>query len=157
MAGLLAVVLAATVGLVGVVVGARLTGRREHERWKRDQQLRAAVDFIGATGRIYDRNQGRTPPEVAAGDPYSRLQDSRSAIHLLCDKGTVDLAEALVRQVRKKPDVPMSSGVDDDTLQALQRFVQAIRRELGMESAKGVGTSASVMLGLRRRPGPTPG
>ena len=45
----------AQIGLIGVAIGAWLQSRTEHQRWLRDQKLRAAIDFIGGTGDLYQR------------------------------------------------------------------------------------------------------
>ena len=57
MATLLAGIGGALIGLMGVAIGAWLQGRREHQRWLRDQKLRAAIDFIGGTGDLDQRRR----------------------------------------------------------------------------------------------------
>jgi len=52
---LLAGIGGALIGLIGVRIGAWLQNRREHQRWLRDQKLRAAIDFIAGTGDLYQR------------------------------------------------------------------------------------------------------
>ncbi|HEX9352963.1 MAG TPA: hypothetical protein VF933_03965 [Streptosporangiaceae bacterium] len=66
MDNLLAGVIGALVGLAAVAVGAWLQGRKEHQRWLRDQKLRAAIDFIGATGDLYDHRRRPIPATSAA-------------------------------------------------------------------------------------------
>jgi hypothetical protein len=99
MENLLAGIIGALVGLMGVGAGAWLQGRKEHQRWLRDQKLRAAVDFIGATGDLYEHR--RYPPQSGApptdeNAEWTRAQDGRSALHLLCEDSTVEMAEALI-------------------------------------------------------------
>jgi hypothetical protein len=46
----------AVTSLAGLVAGTGRNGRREHRRWLRDQQLRAAVAVIGASsGHLPDQ------------------------------------------------------------------------------------------------------
>lgn len=49
MSNLVAVFIGALIGVGGVIAGTWLQGRKEHQRWLRDEKLRAAVGFIGAT------------------------------------------------------------------------------------------------------------
>src|SRR6185312_10774514 len=87
MSNLLAVLIGALIGLGGVVAGTWLQGRKEHQRWLRDQKLHAAIDFIGARGDL--DLQRRQLASGGAGDMnekavWARVQDGRSALHLLC-------------------------------------------------------------------------
>jgi hypothetical protein len=132
MDNLLAGVIGALVGLAGVAAGAWLQGRKEHQRWLRDQKLRAAVDFIGGASDLYDRRRhppspGSGPVDDSAG--WARAQDGRSALYLLCDDRTVELAEALITRVRHLE--PSVGDSDDETISLLRGLVQRLRRELG--------------------------
>lgn len=130
---LLAGVLGAVIGLLGVAVGAWQQGRKEHQRWLRDQKLRAAVDFIGATGDIYDQRREAVKQGTGPADEsiqWHRAQDGRSAVHLLCDDHTVDLAESLVVAVRHF--IPGVGGSHDEAIiSMLRELVQHLRVELG--------------------------
>jgi hypothetical protein len=70
MSNLLAVLIGALIGLGGVVAGTWLQGRKEHQRWLRDQKLHAATDFIGATGDL--AQQRRQLASGGAGDMNER-------------------------------------------------------------------------------------
>lgn len=131
MANLLAGLIGAAIGLGGVVVGTWLQGRKEHQRWLRDQKLHAAVSYIGATGDIHDRRRRSANVESAAEqEAWARAQDARSALYLLCDSSTVQAAEALIQQVRRTE--PKGAGSDDDeTIPLLRDLVQRLRSELG--------------------------
>jgi len=59
MSNLLGVLIGALLAASGVIAGTWLQGRKEHQRWLRDQKLRAAIDFIGAAGDLHD---GRRHP-----------------------------------------------------------------------------------------------
>ena len=133
MGNLLAGVIGALVGLIGVATGAWLQGRKEHRRWLRDQKLRAAIDFIGATGDLYDRRRHPLPPGTSPSDEsplWTRAQDGRSALYLLCDDRTVDLAEALITGVRHlEPQADRSHN--DAVIAVLRDLVRQLRLELG--------------------------
>jgi hypothetical protein len=133
MGNLLAGVIGALVGLVGVAAGAWLQGRKEHQRWLRDQKLRAAIDFIGATGDLYDHRRRPLPPGTPSIDEstrWARAQDGRSALYLLCDQRTVELAETLITSVRHLE--PAADGShNDEVLSLLRDLVRRLRAELG--------------------------
>jgi hypothetical protein len=131
MANLLAGLIGAVIGLGGVVVGTWLQGRKEHQRWLRDQKLHAAIGYIGATGDIHDLHRRSADAEPAAEqEAWARAQDARSALYLLCDASTVQAAEALIQSVRRTG--PKGTGSDDDETVALLRdLVQRLRLELG--------------------------
>jgi hypothetical protein len=128
---LLAGVIGALVGLIGVGAGAWLQGRKEHQRWLRDQKLHAAVDFIGATGDIYDRRRSVQPGAPPSGESaqWARAQDARSALYLLCAEGTVDAAEALIKGVRHF-EARADGSHDDQVIALLQDLVRRLRQEL---------------------------
>jgi hypothetical protein len=132
MGTLLAGVIGALVGLLGVGTGAWLQGRKEHQRWLRDQKLRAAVDFIGATGDIYDRRRQPRRRRDSAEDSaqWARAQDARSALYLLCESTTVHAAEVLIQRVRQVE--PRADGShDSEIITLLQDLVRRLRQELG--------------------------
>jgi hypothetical protein len=130
-ATLLAGIGGALIGLMGVAIGAWLQSRREHQRWLRDQKLRAAIDFIGGTGDLYQRrrqfrSEGSSVIDGQAA--WVRIQDGRSALHLLCEASTVDAAEAVVVRIGR---VAAEADQDDEEVTALLRnFVQRLRTEL---------------------------
>jgi hypothetical protein len=133
MGNLLAGMIGALVGLVGVAAGAWLQGRKEHQRWLRDQKLQAAIDFIGATGELYDHRRHPLPPGAASIDEsaqWARAQDGRSALYLLCDQRTVEAAETLITSVRRLE--PATDGShNDEVLSLLRDLVRRLRAELG--------------------------
>lgn len=134
MANVAAGIIGAFISLVGVVVGVWLNGRREHRRWIRDQQLKAAVAFIGATGELYADKRGRQTVEPSGEQRrkwIDTMRDGRSALYLLCDHNTVDLAEELVQSLYQT-ERSSSKSHDDETIALLRRFTQHLRRELGV-------------------------
>jgi hypothetical protein len=134
MSNLLAVLIGALVGASGVIAGTWLQGRKEHQRWLRDQKLRAAIDFIGATGDLHDirRHPPARPDPSVERDTWARIQDGRSALYLLCTTGTVEAAEALMAGIRRTPPMTDSGrGDGDETIALLRDVVQRLRRELG--------------------------
>jgi hypothetical protein len=133
MSNLLAVLIGALVGVTGVIAGTWLQGRKEHQRWLRDQKLHAAIDFIGAAGDLHDRRRHppASPDPSAEQDTWTRIQDGRSALYLLCMTDTVEAAEALITGVRRTPPKTDSGEGSDETITLLRDLVQRLRRELG--------------------------
>ena len=133
MSNALAVLIGALVGVSGVVAGTWLQGRKEHQRWLRDQKLRAAVGFIGATGDLHDsRHHPPAKPDPSAErDTWARIQDARSALHLLCATSTVEAAEALIVGIQDTPPKSDSGQGEDKTIGLLRDLVQRLRDELG--------------------------
>ena len=132
MSNLLAVLIGAVVGASGVIAGTWWQSRKEHQHWLRDQKLRAAIDFIGATGDLHDRRRhpSAAPDPSAEQDSWARIQGGRSALYLLCTTSTVEAAEVVITGVRRTP--PMTGGQGDDETAALLRdLVQRLRHELG--------------------------
>ncbi|MEV0157636.1 hypothetical protein AB0H57_28460 [Micromonospora sp. NPDC050686] len=133
MDNLLAGVIGALLGLTGVALGGWLQRRAEHQRWLRDQKLRAAIDFIGATGAVYDRRRRLTsagPIDTDEVTEWARAQDGRSALYLLCDEKTVVVAEALITRIRRIE--PATDGSHDgEAINLLRDLVRRLRVELG--------------------------
>ena len=131
MATLLAGIGGALIGLMGVAIGAWLQSRREHQRWLRDQKLRAAIDFIGGSGDLYQRRRQLRSEGSSIIDgqaAWVRLQDGRSALHLLSEASTVDAAEAVVMRIGH---IAAEADQDDEEATALLRdLVQRLRTEL---------------------------
>jgi hypothetical protein len=132
MTTLIAGIVSALVGVLGVGTGAWLQGRDNHRRWLRDQKLQAAADFITTTGDVYDH---RLLGHAAASQSdekvlLQRAQKSRSALYLLCDDQTVEMAEGLIQAVRKFEPTADGSG-EDAVISMLRELVQRLRRELG--------------------------
>jgi len=129
---LLAGIIGALVGLIGVGTGAFLNGRKEHQRWLRDQKLRAAVDYVGATGDIYDHRCSRQPGQPPSDETaqWARAQNARSALYLLCADSTVEAAEALISGVRGL-ETSNDGSHDEQVLALLRDLVRRLRRELG--------------------------
>ena len=121
------------IGLVGVSLGAWLTSRREAQHWRRDEQLKAAISFIGATGELYAHRRGLQADPISAEVRQrlnDRMQDGRSTFHLLCGQATIDLAEALVTRLGEVPAAE-DGRHDPEMVELLRRLVQALRAELG--------------------------
>jgi hypothetical protein len=133
MSNILAGLMGALIGLGGVVAGAWLQGRKEHQRWLRDQKLHAAIGYIGATGDLYDYRRRPSPDADPALDraTWVRAQDGRSALYLLCDTSTVEVAEALITRVRHTQPKSDDGPRDDETVALLQDLVRRLRLELG--------------------------
>jgi hypothetical protein len=139
MATLLAGIGGALVGLMGVAIGAWLQSRREHQRWLRDQKLRAAIDFIGGTGDLYQRRRQLLSAGSSLIDgqaAWARIQDGRSALHLLCEASTVDMAEAVVMRVGH---TAAEADQDDEATALLRDLVQRLRAELRAGVRKQTG------------------
>jgi hypothetical protein len=134
MSNLLAGLIGAVIGLAGVVAGAWLQGRKEHQRWLRDQKLHAAIDYISATGDLHD-SRGDPSPDAdpaARRAPWARARDGRSALYLLGDASTVEVAEALIARVRHtEPKTGDARDDYDETVAMLRDLVRRLRAELG--------------------------
>jgi hypothetical protein len=105
----------------------------ELQRWLRDQKLRAGIDFIGATGDLYDHRRQPLPVGALPVDEsahWSRAQDGRSALHLLCDRPTIELTETLIASIRLIEPTP-DGGHSDEVLALLRDLVRRLRTELG--------------------------
>ncbi len=139
MATLLAGIGGALIGLMGVAIGAWLQSRREHQRWLRDQKLRAAIDFIAGTGDLYQRRRqllSDGSSRIDAQAAWVRVQDGRSALHLLCEAGTADAAEAVVMRVGR---TAAEADQDEEATALLREFVRRLRAELqaGIRKRRG--------------------
>ena len=132
MSNLLSVLIGALVGVGGVVAGTWLQGRKEHQRWLRDQKLHAAIGFIGAAGDLHDRrlHPSADPDSSTEQAIWTRIQDGRSALHLLCTTSTVETTEALVTGVRHTQPKTGDGSQEDDTITLLRDLVQRLRHEL---------------------------
>jgi hypothetical protein len=145
MATLLAGIGGALIGLMGVAIGAWLQSRREHQRWLRDQKLRAAIDFIGGTGDLYQRRRQLRSEGSSVIDgqaAWVRLQDGRSALHLLCEASTVDAAVATAAEavVMRIGHIAAEADQDDEEATALLRnLVPRLRTELRAGIRKQAG------------------
>ncbi|WP_432092165.1 hypothetical protein [Streptomyces sp. bgisy100] len=132
MAEILAVVIGAGASLLGVGLGSWFTGRRQDRLWVREQKLRAAVDFTTAGSQLFEQLRGRREGDDGPGinELALRLQDGRSALHLLCAAGTVELTDRLARRVfHTRPT--MSAEEHAETVELLRRLTHELRRELG--------------------------
>lgn len=139
MATLLVGIGGALIGLMGVAIGAWLQSRREHQRWLRDQKLRAAIDLIGGTGDLYQRRRQDLSDGsslIDAQAAWVRVQDGRSALHLLCEADTVDMAEAVVMRVGH---TAAEADQDEEATALLREFVRRIRAELRGGVRKRIG------------------
>src|SRR5215467_2150114 len=139
MATLLAGLGGALIGLIGVALGSWLQGRREHQRWLRDQKLRAAIDLIGGTGDLYQRRRqlAASGSSIINGQAaWVRVQDGRAALHLLCEASTADAAEAVVMRVGH---TAAEADQDEEATALLREFVRRVRAELRAGLKKQVG------------------
>ena len=132
MTAVVAGIVSALVGVLGVGVGAWLQSRDNRRRWLHDQKLRGAVDFIATTGDVHDhRLLGQAE---ASGSKervlWQRVQKSRSVLYLLCQGDTVDKAEELIKSIRQFEPTADHSG-EDVTISRLRDLVRALRHELG--------------------------
>lgn len=138
---IVSVAVGAVLSLAGVVFGSWFTARRQDRMWLREQKLKAAVEFNTAAGQLYERlrgpsrGDGRDSEESSQdegpgyGELAGRLQDGRSALYLLCDSDTVDLADQLARRVFRT--VPTEGAEEHaETLDLLRRFTRRLRREI---------------------------
>jgi len=132
MTTVIAGIVSALVGVLGVGTGAWLQGRDNRRRWLSDQKLHAAAEFITVTGEIYDHRihgqDAASPSNVK--ELWQRAQKSRSALYLLCEDRTVELAEELINGVRYFEPEADGSG-NAPVIFVLRKFVQQLRRELG--------------------------
>jgi hypothetical protein len=131
MTALIAGIVSALVGVLGVGIGAGLQGRDNRRRWLHDQKLHAAVDFIATTGDVYDHRllgNAAANPSVER-ELWQRVQKSRSVLYLLCDGQTVKKAEELIKGVRKFKPTADHSG-EDAVISLLRQLVELLRREL---------------------------
>src|SRR5215469_4898627 len=132
MTAVVAGIVSALVGVLGVGVGAWLQSRDNRRRWLHDQKLRGAIDFIATTGDVHDHRllgqaEASGSKEVVL---WQRVQKSRSVVYLLCDGDTVDKAEELIKSIRQFEPTADHSG-EDVTISRLRDLVRALRHELG--------------------------
>src|SRR5262249_60906201 len=130
MATLLSVLGGALIGLIGVALCSWLQGRREHQRWVRDQKLRAAIDLIGGVGDLYQRRRqlASSGSSIIDGQAaWVRVQDGRSALHLLCEASTADAAEAGVMRVGH---TAAEADQDEEATALFREFVPPPRAHL---------------------------
>ncbi|MEU6227089.1 hypothetical protein [Streptomyces sp. NPDC047042] len=135
MVNILSVAIGAGFGLIGAVFGSWFTARRQDRMWLREQKLKAGVGFNTAVVQLIDhlRETRLSDDGAGANELAGRMQEARSALYLLCDNDTVDLADALaVRVWGSRP----SEGRDDhriehrETLDLLRRFTRQVRQEI---------------------------
>jgi len=127
----------ALVGTFGVAVGAWLQGRNDHARWLRDQKLQAAISVIAGTGDLVQRSRDEKSTGASFIDEraaWVRLQDGRSAVHLLCQKDSVESAETLIMTVGH--GLTRDSEANDP-IELLRDFVAKLRVELGSHGPIG--------------------
>lgn len=135
MENLLSVAVGAGLGLVGAVFGSWFTARRQDRMWLREQKLRAGVGFSTAAGQLFDhlRETRLSDDGVGANELAQRMQEARSALYLLCDSDTVDLAEQFARQIwgtRPTQGDPDRKADHQKTQDLLRRFTRQLRREI---------------------------
>jgi acyl-CoA reductase-like NAD-dependent aldehyde dehydrogenase len=123
----------ALIGLVGVLLGAWVTGRNQDQRWLREQKLKSAADFITAGLHLYesqlessDQRRLTTADRVAWQD---KLQTGRSHIHLLCRDETRESADKFASLVWREDG---TKNVQDqaDVVKVLRAFNKHLRREI---------------------------
>lgn len=121
----------AGIGLMGAVFGSWFTARRQDRMWLREQKLKAGVGFNTAVGQLFDyRREAQLGDDGAgANELVNRMQEARSALHLLCDTDTVNLADALASRIWRTR--PTDGRADDqETMDLLRRFTHQLRREI---------------------------
>ncbi|MEU6350900.1 hypothetical protein ABZ896_16420 [Streptomyces sp. NPDC047072] len=135
MENVLPVAVGAAIGFMGVLFGSWFTARRQDRMWLREQKLKAGIGFSTAVVQLLDhlKETRLSDDGPGANELANRLQEARSALYLLCDGDTVELADALARRVwRTRP----SGGRDDiraefsETLDLLRRFTRQLRKEI---------------------------
>lgn len=92
----------ALISIVAVAMGAMLHARRERRNWRRDQRMRASVDFITTTRYLINHYRWVGEHKMDQTERSARrnlMQSARSSIHLLCSPAVVDLAEELVERL----------------------------------------------------------
>ncbi|MGP3987326.1 hypothetical protein [Streptomyces sp. 3N207] len=135
MENILPVAIGAGLGLIGAVFGSWFTARRQDRMWLREQKLKAGVGFNTAAGQLFDylRETQLGDDGAGANELANRMQEARSALYLLCDSDTVDLADGLARQVwRTRPTDGRADRKADHqkTLDLLRRFTRQLRQEI---------------------------
>ncbi|MFG3169751.1 hypothetical protein [Streptomyces sp. NPDC048200] len=131
MTEILAVAIGASASLLGVWLGSWFTGRRQDRMWLKEQKLKAAVDFTTAGSQLFEQLRGRREGSDGPGinELAVRLQDGRSALHLLCRSDTAELADDITRQVFHT-DPSTSAEVQAATVATVRRFTMKVRREI---------------------------
>lgn len=130
-------IVAAALGLVGVLVGARVTRSAQHQQWLRDRKLQAVTEFVKDTSLLTDRLRRETPASPEVWNQWMHaLQSGRTEVHLLCSRETRDEMERLVVLTR--------SIQGDDSREALQpvidsldAFIELVRKELHSQRSTG--------------------
>jgi hypothetical protein len=87
---------------------------------------------IGAAGDLHDRrlHPSADPDSSTEQAIWTRIQDGRSALHLLCTTSTVETTEALVTGVRHTRPKTGDGSQEDETITLLRDLVQRLRHEL---------------------------
>lgn len=131
---ILAGVIGAAVGLLGVIVGTWINHHREDRRWIREKKLAAASEFIAAAGQLYNYRRGtHQHHEVSAetrANWVDQLQRGRSVLHLLCEDSTIERANRLAERVWHAPPAEADEEHRDETVDALRELTSHIRREI---------------------------
>ncbi|RPE37204.1 hypothetical protein EDD90_0010 [Streptomyces sp. Ag109_O5-1] len=135
MENILSVAIGAAIGLIGVLFGSWFAARRQDRMWLPEQKLKAGIVFNTAVVQLLDylKETRLSDDGPGANELANRLQEARSALHLLCADATVDLADALARRVWS---IRPTDGRDDrraefrETLDLLRRFTHRLRQEI---------------------------
>ncbi|WP_146605609.1 hypothetical protein [Micromonospora craterilacus] len=125
--------LGALVSMAAVILGAWLHGVRERRQWRRDQMLRAAVDFITPTRYLLNHYRWLGEEGMNQDDRHERrgrMQNARTAVHLLYSPPVVQLMEELVSRLHET--TPATASEEFDRTQEMFRdLVKRLRVELG--------------------------
>ncbi|BDZ44361.1 hypothetical protein [Naasia aerilata] len=132
----------AVVAGAGGLVGIWLQGRREHQRWKREERLRAYVAFLrrldqynvdlrrsAAKGRRFIRSDtSDVISTLVLLGPRAVADAGRDAITAMLDKGQA------IRELpeEERGDVSKYEQHTRDFNQARSRFLHACQKELGL-------------------------
>jgi hypothetical protein len=132
MANLAAAAVGATISLLAVGLGAWMQALRERRHWVRTQRLQAATEFITTTRHLltqYRQLGAQGMDQDARRDARSRMQLARSALHLLYDAATVELADDLAKRLHEThPNTARSQYVETDDV--FTRLVVRLRTGL---------------------------
>ncbi|MCT2593436.1 hypothetical protein LHJ74_26615 [Streptomyces sp. N2-109] len=102
--------------------------------WLREQKLKTGIGFNTTVVQLLDCLKETQLGDDGAGanELTDRMQEARSSLYLLCTGDTVDLADALARQVwRTRPTDGRADRKADHqkALDLLRRFTHQLRQE----------------------------
>ena len=125
--------LGALVSIAAVVLGAWLHSRRELRQWRSDQMLRAAVEFVTPTRYLLNHYRWLGEKRMNQEDRRERrdrMQDGRTAIHLLYSPPTIQLMEDLVSRLYET-GLETTREDHDLTQDIFRELVRRLKTEIG--------------------------